>query len=133
MTLSQVIRAVAIHALVPLLGLAAFVLLCVRMKRAGVSAPPYITWFVLFFSIGGWLLVALTALFWEWSGMASLGFFFLVIVAPLLTAASAWKLRRAQSISAFHRVAFFGSVGYSGLMLALVLVWAGLVAGRAHS
>jgi hypothetical protein len=133
MTSAQIATAVAIHLGVPLLGVAVFLALCSRMRRAAIPAPPFVAWFILFFTVGGWLLVALTALFWEWSGMASLGVFFLVLVAPWLTAASAWELRGSRAVSAFHRWAFFGSAGYSGLMLLLVLVWLGFLVRRPHS
>jgi hypothetical protein len=132
MTQSQIAKALAIHIAVPLLGVVLFLLLCSRMKRAGVTAPPFVPWFILFFSIGGWLLVALTALYWEWSGMASLGVSFLILVAPCLTVASAWWLHRKRSVSAFHCFAFLGSIGYSGLMFVLVLTWAGILVVRSH-
>lgn len=132
MTQSQIAKALAIHVAVPLLGVVFFLLLCSRMKRAGVAAPPFVSWFILFFSAGGWLLVALTALCWEWSGMASLGVFFLVLIAPCLTAVSAWRLYSKQSVSTFHCFAFLGSIGYSGLMFVLVLTWAGILVVRSH-
>lgn len=126
MPLSKVITAVAIHLLVPLLGVAAFFLLCRRMWRAQIPSPPFFSYFVLFGTFGGWLLVLLTALFWEWSGMASIGVFSLVLIAPFVTAAIALTLRSRRSLSAFHRSAFAASVGYSGLMLASVLGWLGI-------
>jgi len=125
MPLSKVITAVAIHLLVPLLGVAAFLLLCRRMRRAQIPSPPFFSYFVLFGTFGGWLLVLLTALFWEWSGMASIGVFSLVLVAPLVTATLALSLWRRRALSAFHRRAFAASVAYSGFMLASVLSWLG--------
>ncbi len=71
-------------------------------------------------------MIFLTALFWEWSGMASLGFFYLVLVAPFVTAALAWSLHRRRALSGFHRSAFVASVGYSSLMLATILGWIGI-------
>ncbi|HRI16719.1 MAG TPA: hypothetical protein PLX89_27310 [Verrucomicrobiota bacterium] len=126
MPLSKVITAVAIHLVVPLLGVVAFLLLCRRMWRAQIPSPPFISFFVLFGTFGGWLLVLLTALFWEWSGMASIGVFSLVLVAPFVTAAFALALRSQRVLSAYHRSAFAASLGYSGLMLATVLGWLGV-------
>jgi hypothetical protein len=126
MTQSQIVKVLVIHVAVPLFGIVLFLLLCFRMKQVNVATPPFVPWFILFFSAGGWLLVALTALCWKWSGMASIGVFFLVLVVPCLTAASAWSLQSKRSVSTFHRFAFLGSIGYSGLMFVLVLVWAGI-------
>jgi hypothetical protein len=46
-----------------------------------VVSPPAVPFFVLFFTLGGWLLVLLTAWFWEWSGLASLGMLYLIFIA----------------------------------------------------
>ena len=126
MALSKVLTAVAIHLLVPFVGAIAFLLLCRRMSRADISSPPYFSWFVLFGTFGGWLLVVLTALFWEWSGMASIGVFGLVLVAPFVTAALALSLRTRRALSRFHQGAFATSAAYSGLMLVIVLSWLGV-------
>ncbi len=72
------------------------------------------------------MLVVLTALFWEWSGLASIGVFYLLLVAPLVTAAFAMTLRRQRAVSAYHRNVFVVSIGYTGLMLVLVLSWIGI-------
>lgn len=123
MPLSKVVTAIAIHLLVPLAGVVAFGVLCRRMEQARIPSPPYLSWFVLFGSFGGWLLVVLTAMFWEWSGMASIGFVSLVLVAPLVTAVMAVYLRPRKTLSAFHRHAFTASAVYSGMMLLLVMSW----------
>jgi hypothetical protein len=39
--------------------------------------------FIAFASLGSQLLIALTVLFWEWSGLASLGFAFSFLIAPI--------------------------------------------------
>jgi hypothetical protein len=126
MSLSKLITAVAIHLLVPFVGVVAFLLLCRRMSRAHIPSPPYFSWFVLFGTFGGWLLVVLTALFWEWSGMASIGVLGLALVAPFVTAALALSLRTRRALSQFHQGAFAASVGYSCLMLVTVLSWLGI-------
>jgi hypothetical protein len=77
------LTALLIHVVVPAAG----IWLYVRCRREGQSAgaPPrfalYV--FVLFFVWGGVLLITLTSLFWYWSGMASLGIFFLLFASPL--------------------------------------------------
>jgi hypothetical protein len=123
MTVSELATAVAIHVLVPFFGVIVFLLLCRRMFRANIPSPPYFSCFVLFGTFGGWLLVALTAVFWKWSGMASIGVFALALVAPFVTTALAWSLRSRRGLSRFHRGAFAASVGYSGVMFVAVAGW----------
>ena len=108
---------IGIHVLVPLLGLTVLALLCRRMQRTHIQSPPFLSWLVLFATFGGWLMVCLTALFWQWSGMASLGVAMLVLVAPFVTAGVAISLRSRQTLSTFHRGAYFASIAYCCLTL----------------
>ena len=94
--------------------------------RVRVAQPPHapcsrsivagclVLYFVRHF--GGWLLVLLTALFWVWSGMASLGVGYLIFIAPIITAILAWRLRQSRTVSAYHRNAFLASIAYTGLI-----------------
>jgi len=132
MTSSQILTAVAIYLLVPFAGFAVFCWLCLRMRLAGIPDPPFVSYFILFATFGGWLVVALTALFWEWSGMASLGVFYLVFAAPCITGVLAWRLRQRRPLSAFHRGAFFTSAIYSGLIVVLDVVWLSILSLRDH-
>jgi hypothetical protein len=126
MLVSKVIAGIGVNILVPLLGIIVFVLLCRRMWRTHVQSPPFLPYFILFATFGGWLVVFLTALFWEWSGMASLGVFYLVFVASFVTAVVAFSLHRRHALSVFHRVAYIASMVYSGLMLVTLGVWLGI-------
>jgi hypothetical protein len=121
-TFSEIIIAVTIHLLVPLIGLVVFLLLCRRMSRRKIPSPPYYTYFTLFAAFGGWLLVLLTGLFWEWSGMASLGVFSLTLVFPIVTAFQSEGLRYSRKVSLYHQCAYAGCIAYSGLMLIMVVV-----------
>jgi hypothetical protein len=120
----QMIPFFGIHVLIPLLGLTVFVLLCRKMQRA-TQSPPFFPYLFLFAIFGGWLMICLTALFWRWSGLASIGFAALVLVAPLGTAGLAMRLRGRRTISAFHRNAYFASIAYCCLAFPALgwLVW----------
>ena len=118
----EAVRAILIHLVTPAAGFALFVWLCLRMRRA-VLDPPYFAYFFLFATIGGWLLVALTALFWSWSGMASLGAFYLAFVSPFLAAAFAFFMYPEQSESVFHRWAVRICAGYACAVFLLDVVW----------
>lgn len=126
MSLSEIIIAIAIHLLVPLLGIVAFLLLCHRMKRAQIPSPPFFPYFILFGTLGGWLLVLLTALFWQWSGMASIGVFSRVLAAPVLTALLALSLRSYRTLSTYHYIAYTTSIGYTSLIFVTILCWIGI-------
>ena len=126
MPVSKVIAGIGVNILVPLLGVIVFVLLCRRMRQTNVQSPPFFYYFILFATHGGWLIVLLTALFWEWSGMASLGVFYLVLVAPFVTAGIAFSLRGCYALSVFLRAVFIASMVYSGLMVMTLGVWFGI-------
>ena len=108
----------AIYIFLPALGLAAYLVLIWHMRRIGVVSPPTLAYFILFFTLGGWCQVLLTAWFWEWSGMASLGTFYLIFIAPFLTALMAWRLRFRRAASTFHTCAFLLCGLYSCLIAA---------------
>ena len=94
MSVSEIIRAVLIHLVTPAFGLACYIWLCTRMHRRGIPEPPYITYVFLFSVLGGWLMILLTALFWYWSGMASIGALFLAFISPFVAsvfALSSWR------------------------------------------
>jgi hypothetical protein len=103
--------------------------LCSALSQDAAIAsptPPFLSYFILFATFGGWLMVGLTALFWKWSGMASLGVFSLVLVAPFVTAGAAFSLRSRHTLSGFHRNAYIASVAYSALMLTALGGWLGV-------
>jgi hypothetical protein len=121
----DLVAAIGVNFVVPLLGVVVFILLCRRMQRTQVQSPPFFSYFILFVTFGGWLMVFLTDLFWKWSGMASLGVFYLLFVAPLITAGAALNLRNRRALSGFHRSAYIASIAYSGLMLMALGGWFG--------
>jgi hypothetical protein len=127
MPISIVIAGIAVNILVPLLGVVIFVLLCRKMRQTHIQSLPFFYYFILFATYGGWLMVFLTALFWEWSGMASLGVLYLVLIAPFVTGGIAFSLRSSYALSVFHRVAYIASIVYSGLMVVTLVVRFGVL------
>lgn len=117
------LKVFVIYVVTPLLGLAAYAILIQRMKRARIDSPPNAPFFILFFTFGGWLLVLLTAWLWEWSGMASIGMLYLLLIAPVLTAIGFWRLRSQRTLSGFHRCAFLLSGAYTCFVLVAVPLW----------
>jgi hypothetical protein len=119
--------ALLIHLALPAAGVLAFVRLTRRMARAGVSDPPVARLFMLFATYGGWLLVGLTGLFWYWSGMASAGVAYLLLVAPLVALGIAAATFRRRAASPYHRATFWAAALYAPAVAALWAVTAALV------
>lgn len=126
MRLPEIITAISIHLLIPAVGLVAYLVLCRRLIAAGASALFLAQLFLLFVCYGGVLLVLLTHLFWQWSGMASLGFFFLILAAPVLLFPVLLSLWKQKNHSFAHRVAFRACAGYY-VLLAVLLCSAPLI------
>ncbi len=95
-----------INLIPPLLGLLAYLKLCKAMRRQGVARWLTLAYFIIFFVYGGFLMVTLTVLFWEWSGMASIGAFFLIAIAPFIMLVLAVILWPSRTKNKFNRFAF---------------------------
>ena len=116
MPLYQILIALFIHVLTPIAGIACFILVSRRARREGASRLLQAELFFLFTLYGGWLLVLLTSLLWEWSGMASLGAIFLLFIAPFALAPIALHLWRSRNSSLIHLRAFQAAIGYYPLL-----------------
>src|ERR1043166_6325957 len=108
---------------VPLAGLLTFRWLRAEMRDSQIERPPVIPLFIIFATYGGWLLIALTLLFWYWSGMALLGGMYLIFVAPLVMTALAVYLYRQRRLSRYHFGSFIASGIYPCLVGLLMLFW----------
>jgi hypothetical protein len=115
----ELLRFILIHGVVPLAGVALFLKLKQKMLEADIEEPPTLSLFILFATYGGWIVVILTALFWYWSGMATLGFAYLMLAAPIVTLALASALYRRRRLSGYHAAAFWLSAGYVPWLLLL--------------
>ena len=80
----EIVKALLIHLVVPLVGLWMFMRLRDNMREAGIDNPPSVPLFIIFAAYGGWLMIVLTLLFWYWSGMAMVGTLGLLFLAPIV-------------------------------------------------
>ena len=120
-----------INLIIPALGLYAFNEVRLRMKDEEIERPPTVQLFILFATYGGWVLVVLTLCCWYWSGAASLGLIYLLLIAPLVTLVMAALLYRQRNLSVFHRRAFVASAAYaavSGASIIIVVIYKALFA-----
>ena len=102
MTLKEIIIALTIHLFIPLAGFLYFLQLKNRMKNESIQDAPTAELFIIFATYGGILLVTLTTIFWKWSGLASLGAFYLIIVAPIVMGLIAYRNRQTKEKSKYH-------------------------------
>lgn len=113
-----------IYLAIPALGLWAYVRLVRRIAGAGEPWWVGIIYFALFCCWGGVLLVLLTGLLWSWSGMASLGMFFLALIAgPACLFLAPWLFRQRR-FSSWRTGAFWGSASFAALWLAFAIPFA---------
>lgn len=115
------IRSILINLVVPVVGVALFLQLRRRMRDEEIEEPPIIPLFILFATYGGLIIALLTALFCCWSGMATLGLAYLLLVAPIVTLALAVALYRRRRLSRYHAAAFWLSAGYVPWLLLLAV------------
>lgn len=115
----ELIKAILIHAIVPFAGLALFLKLRQKMLEADIAEAPTVPLFILFATYGGWIVVILTLLFWYWSGMATLGFAYLMLAAPIVTLGLAIAFYRRRRLSDYHAAVFWLSAGYVPWLLLL--------------
>jgi drug/metabolite transporter (DMT)-like permease len=108
----------------PFAGLLTFMWVRYEMRAAQIEQPPTVSLFILFATYGGLLVMVLTMFFWYWSGMATLGFLYLVFVAPIVTIILAVILYRQRRLSRYHFISFIGSAVCPGVIGVLVLVYA---------
>jgi len=118
----EIAKAILIHLVVPLAGLQVFYWLRNRMRSSGVERPLAIHLFLTFVAYGGWLMVILTAVFWYWSGIASIGLVYLVFVAPIVMTVLAVTLYRQRGLSRYHRGLFIASAAYPCLIGLLAII-----------
>jgi drug/metabolite transporter (DMT)-like permease len=104
---TEIIIAVLIHVVVPLLGIVFYFILLNKMKRDQIENPPNVALFLTFFIYGGLLLIILTSLFWYWSAMASLGFIFVLFVAPFIMLGLAIFYLWKRNASKYHKLTFY--------------------------
>jgi hypothetical protein len=112
MTTIEIITAIVIHLLIPFLGLLTYILLIRKIKKEKISNPPNLDFFLFFATYVGLLLVMLTTVFWEWSGMASLGTFYLIIGGPIVMGIIAYRNYRNKGLSKYHILAYKAGLFY---------------------
>jgi hypothetical protein len=81
--------------------------------------------FIIFATYGGLLLVLLTTLVLQWSGMASLGTFYLILIAPIVMVIIAYRQYVNRRLSKYHILTFQLALSYFAVapVIFLFLFW----------
>jgi len=108
----NIINGIIIYIVIPLVGLICYFLLKKRMVTANIIEPPVWSMFVVFFTYGGLLTLILTVFFWEWSGGASIGVFYLLFLAPIAMVLIAYKQYKKRKTSIYHKWMFYLGTSY---------------------
>lgn len=116
----ELFRFIAIHLIVPGLGVALYLNLVRKMLDREVREPPVVSLLIIFATWGTLLVLVLTAFFWYWSGMATLGFAYLFLLAPIVMGFIAVRTSLNLDLSKFHRGTFVASASYVGTIASFV-------------
>jgi hypothetical protein len=118
---NNILVPIAIYLATPFVGLISYIWLYRKMVVAKLPLPPKMSYFFLFVNYGGLLVVLLTSLFWFWSGMASLGVFYLMLIAPISMMVIGYIEFKRRTLSQYHKWAFILSLSYI-VLIAVPLV-----------
>jgi hypothetical protein len=91
------------------------------MELPRISSLPRHWIFLACLSYAGWTCVILTELFWYWSGMASIGVAYLMLVAPVVMLFLAFRLYKQRNQSEFHFCMFWACAGYILIPLGVLM------------
>jgi hypothetical protein len=82
------------------------------MEIEKIAYAPTPELFMIFSTYGGLLLVVLTTFFWSWSGFASLGTIYLILVAPIIMGYISYRHRITRTISKYHNWTYIFGILY---------------------
>ncbi|QNF33196.1 hypothetical protein HUW51_10830 [Adhaeribacter swui] len=117
----EILTFLLIHVITPIIGLLGYLFLKKRILKESIENPPLIDLFFIFSIYGGILLIILTELFWKWSGMASLGAFFLTIPGFVIMAIIGYRNYKLRHISMYHKMSYLCGLAYCIIMPLTIL------------
>ena len=112
MTLIETIIAIVTYFIIPLFGVMLYQKIDKKMKIEKIPKAPTNELFLIFSTYGILLLISLISLFLKWSGMDSIGTFYLILIAPIVMGIIAYRQRHTKTISKYHRWTYTSSLLY---------------------
>ena len=119
MTFSEILISTIIYLILPLIGLLIYVSI---IKKIKIETDFNFHLLLTFVTYGGLLLTILTTVFLKWSGLASLGVFYLIIVAPIVMGAIAYKNYKYKEASIYYKWIYRLGLIYPFLIILLMLL-----------
>ncbi len=100
----EIILALTIYIALPLTGLIIYIRLCRQIRKEKIENAPLNELFIIFGTYGGLLLLFISCLVYpnSWSGMASLGIFYLIFIAPIVMGRIAYRHNKTKTNSKYH-------------------------------
>ena len=118
----KTIIAILIYLVILLAGIFGYIRIRVKMKDENIEMPPVIRLFFIFLSYGGMIMLIVTSFLVHWSGMASLGLFYLIFVAPVITGFIAFLNKNDKEKSKYHNLAFILAIAYIPLLAVYLII-----------
>lgn len=119
---SELVIALFIHFVVPMLGLIFYFYLLKRMKIESIKNPPNIALFLIVANYGGLFILILTLCFWYWSFMALIGSIYLVFIAPIVMLGISLFYLWKRNESKYHKITFYSALFYIPILIATYLI-----------
>lgn len=111
-TIPNLMIGVLINLGIPFLGFIVFIILCRKINNENDITVLTIELFFLFMTYIGLIILILTEFFWVWSGMASLGVFYLFLIAPIAMSIIAVKHWNKRNLTIYHKAIVLASLSY---------------------
>ncbi len=105
---------ILIYFVIPIVGLATYIMV-VKGLKSKVDSVPYFSTFFLFLVYGGLLLIILTSVFWEWSKLLLSVVLFQGLLSPVVAGLIVFFIK--HDFSVYHKWIYFAAIGYFPLLL----------------
>ena len=119
-----ILAAILFHLGIPVIGILTFIRLMAKMKAENIENPPVGQMFFIFLSYIGLALamLILTSLLWISILLLILGVFYLIFIAPLVTALIALHNVNYKVKSKYHKLIFILALAYTPTMIIYFLL-----------
>ncbi|MDH6308632.1 hypothetical protein M2451_000943 [Dysgonomonas sp. PFB1-18] len=105
---------ILIYFVIPIVGLATYIIL-VKGLKAKIDSVPYFSIFFLFMIYGGLLLIILTSVFWSWSKLLLSAALFQGLYAPIVAGLIVFFIKYDYSVC--HKWIYYAAIAYFPLLL----------------
>ncbi len=114
MSFFEIILALTIYISIPLTGLIIYFRLRRQIRKEKIENAPLNELFIIFATYAGLMLLFISCLVYanSWSGMASLGIFYLIFIAPIVMGRIAYRHSKTKINSKYHNWTYISGLLY---------------------